>query len=161
MYKKVVLFSIVLLFFPLVLSAQQPPTPQEMEKERARMEQEMKKMQEEMKKRQEEELKRLKEIDPQSYKARVAFLERQEKISKIITDFHQEKISEKAAKKKLRPLVKENMQSYIKALPENIERLQKQLDFLTKVEKNTNLLIDKRIDQMLGLEAPQPQDYIY
>lgn len=149
--------SIILLFFPLMLCAQQSPTSQEMKKERAKMEQEMKRMKEETEKRRQEELAVLKKMDLEIYKERVALYERQEKINKIVSDFHQKKISEKAAKRKLFPLVKKDLKDTIENIPNRIEQLKKQVDFLQKAKRKPNLLIEKRINQILGLEVPSSE----
>ena len=157
-----VLFFILFLFFsPIVLFAQTPQSPKEMQKEMQRMERERKQMEETIKKQQQEDLERLRKEDPNMYKQMKASLDRSAKIEKIISLFAQGKISDSAAEKKLYPLVKQDMQSYIDNLEETITRLENKLNSLKKAKRNPGFLIKKRIDEMLGRTTPSPDDFMY
>lgn len=169
------LLSVVLLFSSLILLAQQPPVPQDikkdlkrmqeernkMEKEQQKLEQEMKQgmkqMQEEAQKLREQDIERLKELNPELYKEAMVQQKRQEKINKIISDFRQKKFSKTIARKRLFPLIKEEMKRTIETLPQTIERYEKELEFLKKVEKTPKILINKYIDEALGLKASSPE----
>jgi septal ring factor EnvC (AmiA/AmiB activator) len=155
------IFAFTLLFFPVCIFAQQPAKPASVEERQKEMEKQYQEMKNKQEKMQEEQLERLKRQNPQLYKERKAALDNQAKIDSIVFSFRQGKISASEAERQLYPLIKESMQGEIDVLPKNIERLEKQLEFLKKTQKNPDLLIKKRIDEMLGKASHTPEEVIY
>lgn len=107
---------------------------------------------------QQDELERLKERDPQQYQRQKAALDRQKKIQEVIGLYSNGKLSLTEAKAALSPLVKEQMQEEgTFSVPEaRIQRLEEKLAFLKEARKQPELLIQERIDQMLGKPVSSP-----
>lgn len=107
-----------------------------------------------MEKIQKDELERLKKENPSLYKARKAALEGQDRINEIVSSFRQGKSSLQEAQRHLYPLVKEQLQQELRTLDERIARLEKTLDSLRKAKRNPDLLVKKRVGELLGQSAP-------
>ena len=85
-------------------------------------------------------------------------MDRQTKIGAVVKAFYTKSISAEAAESQLTPLIRQDVQAEVAALPSQIERLEKRLDFLRKARTNPDLLIKKRVDQMLGRGGPPSPD---
>ena len=127
-----------------------PPSEQELQEP-------MEKMRKEHERMQQEHLERLRQTDPQLYEQQKASIERQKKITAILTDWQQKKISESAAESQLAPLIRQDSKAEIAALGERIARLEKRLEFLRKAKADPGLLVKKRLDQLLGRGLPTPE----
>lgn len=121
------------------------------EKQRQDIEQKMKQMQQ-------EELERLKKENPQLYQQRRDAFDRQTKISAILSSFHAKTLSESQVESQLYPLIKQDVQQYATGLGAEIQRVEKRLEFLRKVKSNPEILVKKRLDQLLGKSAPSPEE---
>jgi len=160
------IFIFILLFLPgFVFSQQKPPTDTEKMQPKQKMDkmqqkQKMDKMRQDMENRQEKELEMLKKTNPQLYQKKKNDIENKAKIKAIVASFREGKISSSQAESQLSPLVKQQMQDYIKSLDDRIARLQKKLDFYKKAKVNPDLLIKKRIDELLGKSKPSPEDFM-
>ena len=99
-----------------------------------------------------QELERLKRENPQAYEQRKAALEREQKMQAVVTAFYQGTLSGDEAERRLTPLVKKQLEEEgaLSSLSARIERLEDKLAFLKKAQKNPNLLVKQRIEQMLG-----------
>lgn len=148
---RILVICLMLLFSSGSIFAQQPPTPEKMQKD-------MEKMSQERQKRQQEELERLKKENPQLYQQRKEALEKQEKINSILSYFREGRISASQAESQLYPLIREEIKAEMSGLESRIERLEKELEFLKKAKNNPDLLIKRRIDLMLGRIAPENRD---
>ena len=146
--------AMVLVTAPLVLADQvpsKPPSPEEMQKQMEKMRQDAERMQQ-------QELERLRQIDPKMYEARKSAMDRQAKIGAIVKAFYTKSISAESAESQLTPLIRQDVQAEVAAIPTQIQRLEKRLDFLRKARANPDLLIKKRVDQMLGRGGPPSPD---
>jgi hypothetical protein len=108
--------------------------------------------------REDAELERLKTADYKSYLETKSLRDRQEKISDVLSLFRVGKISADKAEAKLYPLIKEEVQPELKALPEKIKKLEGKLEYYKKAKSNPDLLIKKYIDQLLGRSLPSDDD---
>lgn len=144
--KASVISCIYILFFSYGLFAQEPPVL------------DFQKMEQEVKKAQQAQLENLKDINPKLYKELIEAQARQEKISAIIMDLNNKKISQSSAESQLYPLVKDDMQQEISGLDQRIKQLEQNLDFLKEAKSDPDILIKKRINQMTGKEMPSPTD---
>lgn len=101
---------------------------------------------------QQEALERLREKDPQAYQRQKAALDRQNKIQEIAGLYFEGKFPLIEAKAALSPLVKEQMQEegVFSNLEARIQRLEEQLAFLKKSKEQPELLVEERINQLLG-----------
>jgi len=101
---------------------------------------------------QQQALERLKRENPQAYEQRKAALEREQKMQAVVTAFYQGTLSGDEAERRLTPLVKKQLEEEgaLSSLSARIERLEDKLAFLKKAQKNPNLLVKQRIEQMLG-----------
>lgn len=112
------------------------------------------KLHEEMQRHQKNFLENLKKMDPNAYEKQKRNIEAQDKLSQIVQSFREKKIDTDNAFRQMYPLVKELSQDDIKGLEERIKRLKLHLGELEKFKQNPDLLIRKRIDQMLGKGDP-------
>lgn len=153
---KVLISFLFVLFFSQPIFARErvtapPPEDASFTVEMERMREEHERMAEEIKKREMEELERLRATDPELYEKRKRQIEINERIEEIVISFREGRISEAAAVKQLYPLMREQTREYIDDyLKLEIERLDKRLDFLKRVEKDPDILIQRRINQILG-----------
>lgn len=101
---------------------------------------------------QREALERLKQENPQVYQQQKASLDRQNKIQETIGLYSQGKLSLAEAKAALSPLVKQQMQEEgaLGNLDARIQHLEERLSFFKKAKLQPELLVQERIDQMLG-----------
>jgi len=148
--RKILILSLLLLSCPTFVFAQQSTNPEQMQKQ-------MEKMRQEFEKRQQEDLENLKKTDPKAYQERNDSLDRQAKINSILTSFHAGKISVSQAEQQLYPLVKQNIKDM--NVDAEIARLEKRLEYLKKVKRDPDLLIKKRIDELLGRSTPMPEEF--
>ncbi len=92
----------------------------------------------------------LKESDPKFYAA----YEKQESESRqarqTIKDFREGKIDEETARRQLRPYVKNESSVFIKNIDKTIAQSEKRLADLKRMRDDPDLLIDRRVDAMLG-----------
>ncbi len=130
--------------------AEGPPKPPDPEK----MQAEMQKMQKQMQEQQEKERERLKQINPQLYEQTKKADERQRKITAILTAYQQKSISGEEAERRLSSLIREEIQMEGVNLDQEIKNLEKKLAFLKKAKNNPDLLVKKRVDQLLGKSGP-------
>jgi len=80
---------------------------------------------------------------------------RKKEINKIRLDYTEKKISFEEAKRRLKPLVEEELKDYLANLDYQIQVLEKKLQFLKKVKQNPSYLIETRIKEILGEVSPQ------
>lgn len=111
-----------------------------------------------LEKAQQEQLERLKQENPQAYQEQKAAMDRQKKIQEVTTLFFQGKLPLPEAKAALSPFVKQQMQEEgaFSNLGARIQRLEERLAFLKKAKLQPELLVQERVDQMLGKSAPLP-----
>ncbi len=121
-----------------------------MRKEREKMRKEDEKMRKEMEEMQKNELEMLKKTDPEAYQERVDAIERNNKIMEIVSLYNQEQISERSASTQLYPLVEKEMEAQLESIDEQIERLEKKINYLKNCKDNPSELINKRINSYLG-----------
>lgn len=107
---------------------------------------------------QQEQLERLKQENPQAYQQQKTAMDRQNKIQEITTLYFQGKLTLPEAKAALSPFAKQQIQEEgaFSNLGATIQRLEKRLAFLKKAELHPELLVQERVDQMLGKSAPLP-----
>lgn len=107
---------------------------------------------------QQEALERLQEKNPQAYQQQKAALDRQNKIEEIAGLYFEGKFPLIEAKAALSPLVKEQMQEEgaFSNLEARIQRLEEQLLFLKNSKSQPELLVEERINQMLGKSSSGP-----
>jgi len=150
------LIFIFVLFFLIQAAYSQDipfaPDLKQIEQGQERMEQERERIEQEQERIRKQELEFLEKNDPQEYKKRKRHYERQEEISQIIKSFYKKEITEDRARRKLYPLVNEKMQDRVSNLDAEIKQQRERLDFLQRAKQNSNILIDKYIDRMLGKE---------
>ena len=104
------------------------------------------------------EMERIEAEHPDLYESRKAVEARQKRISEIATSFHQNTISAQEAEQQLTPLIKEELRSEISQLDRKISALEKKLDFLKQAKRDPNLLVEKRMDELLGQTMPSPEE---
>ena len=107
---------------------------------------------------QQEALERLREKDPQAYQQQKTSMERQKKIQEVVGLYFQGKFPLVEAKAALSPLVKQQIQEegVFSNLEARIKRLEEQLLFLKNAKNQPELLVEERINQMLGKSASSP-----
>jgi vacuolar-type H+-ATPase subunit I/STV1 len=152
--RRILILSLILLSSNTFVFAQKPPSPEQMQKETEKMRREIDKIQQ-------QELERLKKENPEAYQQRKDALDIQAKINEIVSSFRSGKISASQAESQLYPLVKSSLQDSINNLGAQIERLEKKLESLKKAKANPDLLVKKRIDELLGRSMPSPDDFLY
>ncbi len=103
-----------------------------------------------MKQRQ-EYLNVLKKINPELYQKEKERLEKYSEMDKVVLAFQSGRLSLEAAKNKLYPLLKTLMQRDINDLDKRIKEAEFRLQELKKAKSNPDLLINKRITQLLGV----------
>lgn len=116
---------------------------------------EKEKMREGLRKLGERTMQRLKETNPALYQETVKMRELSLQISDITSSYRRGKLDEATARKRLAPLVRETLEKRIQNLESEIERTTKKLDYLKRVKKNPNLLIEQQIDVYIGKGAPE------
>ena len=105
----------------------------------------------------EEGLRLLKEHSPEEYEKRK---QKNAEIDYILDAFRQKYISESEARSQLHPLLKEDIQNYIRGLEADIKSLKERIDFLKQEKKrNPDTLINERIDRILGIKESPPGDF--
>lgn len=136
-----VLFSCFWFILPVFSQQQQI---QSMEGQRKTIEERMRQEEEKM-------LKQLKETNPSAYKDFLERREREKKKREIIEAFRKGTLSKGSSKDALRPLVSKELDvnSYVKGIDEEIQRLQKQIERMRNIKANPSLLIEERIEQHL------------
>jgi uncharacterized coiled-coil protein SlyX len=152
----ILIIGVFLAFFPISLFAGPPQANRillETKKDTDRIKEEMKRLQE-------EQLKELKKNNPELYKERMDDIERWEEINKIVVSYRDGKISEARAVKELYPLVEKSLENYIDGLDERIAKVEKKLESLKDVKSDPDMLIKKRIEQLLGKTVPSPEDLL-
>lgn len=157
------LIGLLLVCNGLAFAGEPPAPPQAQQRQDDYLKQQeeyWKQMQQQYEKTQQEELERLKKMDPKLYEQRKKDLERQAKINAILKDFHQGKLTDEQSESQLYPLMKEELGLEISGLDARIKRLEKQLEFMRSAKRNPDVLIKKRIDQMLGKSIADPDEII-
>lgn len=111
-----------------------------------------------LEKAQAEQLERLKQENPQAYQQQKAALDRQKMVQETTGLYFQGKLSFAEAKATLSPLVKQQLQEEgaFSNLGARIQRLEERLSFLKKAKVQPELLVQERVDQMLGKGSPLP-----
>lgn len=157
--KKAFFLFFIFLFvslFPIINFAQQAEVSNNAT---ANMEKEAERIRQDAAKAQQQELESLKRKDPKLYQERKESLDRQVEINNILVFLNGGNITATQAEKELYPLVKKDVQSYIANLGNEITRLEKKLQFLKDVKRDPDILIDKRIKQLLGKSATSDLDF--
>ncbi len=103
------------------------------------------------------EMERLQQDYPAIYESRKVADARRNKISAIVAAFHQNKTSAQEAEQKLTPLMREELSEQISQMGLKISALEKHLAFLKKAKQDPHLLVEKKIDELLGLTLPTPE----
>ena len=131
--------------------------PPDMEK----MQEDMVKIRQHLDKQQQENMDRMKDLDPKGYESQKKTMGRQAQISQIMSAYQQKSISADDAERKLTPLIKQEIQEQNAGLDEQIKTAEKKLASLKQAKSNSNAMVKKRIDQMLGRSGPPgPNDMI-
>src|SRR3989338_5258553 len=89
-------------------------------------------------------------MDAQASKEAQAAVNRQQKIGEILQAFNEGRLQLAAARKSLYPLVKAEMEGELQMIDEQLEYAKRHLEFLEKAKKNPDLLVQQRVDMMLG-----------
>lgn len=144
------IFLLILFGIKESILAQNPPSNKEMQD----LQKQSESMMQKTKKMQDEELEALKKINPEFYKTRKDALDKMDTINAIISSFYEKKISESQAKAQLYPLVKQDLAETINNLDKLIAALEKKLQFYRDAKRDPSLLVNKRIDEMLGKSMP-------
>lgn len=97
-----------------------------------------------------DELEHLKETNPRLYEQRKNDFERQAKISAILKEFREGKLTAAQSQNQLFPLIREEQGPEISRLDDRIKRLEKQLAFMRSAKQNPDVLIKKRIEKLMG-----------
>jgi hypothetical protein len=153
--------GLLLVWNGLAFAGEPPAPPQAQQRQDGQQKQQeeyWKQMQQQYEKTQQEELERLKKMDPKLYEQRQRDLQRQTKINAILQEFHQGKLTDAQCESQLFPLIKEELGPEISGLEARIQRLEKQLAFTRSAKQNPDLLIKKRIGQMLGRPMAGPEE---
>ncbi len=143
---RLVLISALVMCVPLLALAQEAPPPLDP----AAMQQELEQMEAEGRRMEEEHLAQLQQMDPELYQQEKGRMERQRKIEALVAQVHAGTLSATQAERKLSPLVQQDLQVELTTLPDRISQLEEHLTFLRRVQKDPDLLIRQRIDQLLG-----------
>lgn len=143
--------ALAVLASPL-LRAQEPPALGLESKESRRW---IQKIQENMREENERRLGQLQKSDPEEYRRQKEALGRQKESETVLERWRQGTLSEKQARRQLYPLVKEGLKPELEGLDKRIADLEKRLDFLKQVRKNPDLLVRRRIEEMLGKRPPE------
>lgn len=132
-------FAVACGAFPLAQA--QPPSdspaeydPKKAQQEMEKVQKEMERMQQEAQKMQEVQMERLRQENPQAYQSQKTTLERQKKISDLMTAFHKGKIPASSAKSQLTPLIREEVKEEIEGLADRISRMERELQFLKRAK---------------------------
>ena len=104
----------------------------------------------------EREMAALKEKDPQAYAERLEARKRQKMIDQIVAAARSRTLTEEQAENELSPLLKTLLQPQLNGLPERIARLEKRLILLKQFQKDPELLVRRRAQELLGERAPEP-----
>ncbi len=107
------------------------------------------------------ELERLQQDYPAIYETRKTADARRNKISAVVAAFHQNKISAQETEQKLIPLMREELREQINQMDQKISALEKHLAFLKKAKQDPHLLVEKKINELLGLTPPTPEEGIF
>ena len=168
MRKLIILLFIISFFicFSGVSFAQAPQTPEETQEQIKKMQEDMKKAVEQNKKMMQDRakaeksyLEMLKQTNPQAYEQKIKENKLQDKITKILNDYRQNKISYDSAKLQMYPLIKESLKDKISSLDKDIERAAKKLETLKKARREPSYLINIETDRMLG-KLTNPDEFM-
>jgi len=127
-----------------------PVTQEEISKQLEERQKEMLKMKQEMQARQEKMLEEMKARDPEGYTRQRTAMEMREQISQIVQAYREKKLDEDTAAQQLVPLVEQNVFEEIKNIDQQIEMAEGYTEQLKKIKQDPSILVQKRIDQMLG-----------
>ena len=100
---------------------------------------------------QEEKLKK----DPELYRKVKAMRERAESIRAVLEAYQGGKLSRADAEQKLAPLIREDALAELPSLQGRIQKMESELEFLRKASKDPDLLVRRRLDQMLQPPGPR------
>ena len=100
---------------------------------------------------QEEQLKK----DPELYRKVKAMRERAESIRAILEVYQGGKLSRAEAEQRLAPLIREDALAELPSLQGRIKKMESELEFLRKASKDPDLLVRRRLDQMLQPPGPR------
>ena len=104
-----------------------------------------------------QEMRRLMQQPPQMSEQEKTAMEREKKIGVIMNAYHQRALSAQEAERDLFPLIKQSIQQReLQGLEFQIQELEKQLEFLKKAKSDPDVLVKKRIDELLGRSGPNP-----
>jgi hypothetical protein len=148
---------ITILFLPVMALTQELPTQPDMQK----IQKDAEKMKQQMENMQQEQLEFLKKLNPQAYQQSKAAYDRAKQIDAVISLLRQGKISSSDAERQLYPLIKEDLRSIVNSMDQKISDLEKKLDYCRKVRSNPEILVKKRIDELLGKSLPNPEDVMF
>ena len=92
----------------------------------------------------------LQKIAPEIYRETVKAKERSQKIERILSRFREGKISETIARRELTSLTKQSFQTRIATLDQELEEAKKRVEYLKRVKKNPNTLVNEEVERYLG-----------
>jgi len=154
--RSILITGVIFIFFPVSVFAQ----ARQVNRITPEMEKQIERSKEDMEKARDIHLNDLKKSNPELYKARLNAIDNQEEMNKIVVSYREGKISGAKAEKELYPLVEDSLKGYLDSLDERIEKEQKKVDSLKEVKRDPDILIKKRIDQILGKAAPSADDFL-
>jgi len=105
-----------------------------------------------------QEMEKLKNVNPPEYKKQRVAFDRLEKIKMIAAQFKRNQITEKAAASALFTLVEQAVQPEMADLDDRITKAEKKLVFLKQSRNNPELLVQRRIEELLGKRQAEPDD---
>lgn len=124
------------------------PNPEEMRRQAERFQQEMEK-------RRIQEMGHHKQFSPLPAMPVGGSPELQKKIDVIVYAYQRGSLSGQEAAQDLYPLVKQEVEGKLQGLDEQVANLEKELEALKKAKSNPDLLVKKRIDELLGRATPE------
>jgi hypothetical protein len=150
MHSASLILSLSFIFATCAFAQQKVASPEEVIKE------EQKKMMQEMQVQQERDLEMLKKSSPAVYQEIISRKQKQEEISKIVSAYQKNQITEASARIKLESLIKEEVNEELKIIDARIGELERQLNSLKEKRRVPSKIIQERIDLYLGKSSPRP-----
>lgn len=138
------------------VNQQEPMTEEAMKKMMDGQLADQEKVRESMVRQQGQILANLKETDPEEYARQKIIFERSEQIVSILKRFHNKEIDDARAQKELSPLVQQEVEEQMRTIDQQISNAEKYLSELNEIKSNPNLLVQKRIERMLGQTKIEP-----
>jgi len=145
-----VFIALLIVFFPGLTFSQEGTNVDYSQEQLSKARQKQDDTSKQKMKQRQEYLKVLKKIDPELYQSEKEKLDKYSEVDKVVLLFQSGRLSLEAAKNKLYPLLKSLMQGDINELDKRIKDAEFRLKELKEAKSNPDLLINKRISQLLG-----------